>query len=192
MRPPPLAGLRVLDLTRLLPGPLATLHLADLGADVLKIEDTEAGDYARTLGYRRKDAHGERADTDFFLLLNRNKRALRLDLRRAEGREVLLRLVRDADVLVEGFRPGVLAKLGVGYETLREANRRLVYCAISGYGQDGPLAQAAGHDINYVGYTGVGDQIGRAGAPPAVPNFQIADLLGGTQIAALRAAEVVC
>jgi crotonobetainyl-CoA:carnitine CoA-transferase CaiB-like acyl-CoA transferase len=180
MRPPPLAGLRVLDLTRLLPGPLATMHLADLGADVVKIEDTETGDYARTLGHRRKDAQGERADTDFFLVLNRNKRALRLDLKRPEGREVLLRLVRDADVLVEGFRPGVMSKLGVGYETLRETNRRLVYCAISGYGQDGPLAQAAGHDINYVGYTGVGDQIGRAGEPPAVPNFQIADLLGGT------------
>jgi crotonobetainyl-CoA:carnitine CoA-transferase CaiB-like acyl-CoA transferase len=83
-------------------------------------------------------------------------------------------------VLVEGFRPGVMARLGLGYEALREANRRLVYCAISGYGQDGPLAQAAGHDINYVGYSGVGDQIGRAGQPPTVPNFQIADLLGGT------------
>jgi crotonobetainyl-CoA:carnitine CoA-transferase CaiB-like acyl-CoA transferase len=156
------------------------MHLADLGADVVKIEDAEAGDYARTLGHRRRGAHGEPADTDFFLVLNRNKRALRLDLKRPEGRDVLLRLVRDADVLVEGFRPGVMTKLGVGYETLREANRRLVYCAISGYGQDGPLAQTAGHDINYVGYTGVGDQIGRAGEPPAVPNFQIADLLGGT------------
>jgi crotonobetainyl-CoA:carnitine CoA-transferase CaiB-like acyl-CoA transferase len=180
MRPPPLAGVRVLDLTRLLPGPLATLHLADLGADVIKIEDPEAGDYARTLGFRRRDASGAPADTDLFLMLNRNKRALRLDLKRAEGRQVLLRLARDADVLVEGFRPGVMARLGVGYEALRDVNPRLVYCAISGYGQDGPLAHAAGHDINYVGYTGVGDQIGRAGGPPAVPNFQIADLLGGT------------
>jgi crotonobetainyl-CoA:carnitine CoA-transferase CaiB-like acyl-CoA transferase len=180
VRPPPLAGIRVLDLTRLLPGPLATMHLADLGADVIKIEDTDAGDYARTLGHRRREASGALADTDFFLVLNRNKRALRLDLKRPEGREVLLRLVRDADVLVEGFRPGVMTKLGVGYEVLREVNRRLVFCAISGYGQDGPLAQLAGHDINYVGYTGVGDQIGRAGAPPAIPNFQIADLLGGT------------
>src|SRR2546426_740361 len=168
----PLAGIRVLDLTRLLPGPMATLHLADLGADVIKIEDTGAGDYAREMGRTREGM------SDFFRLVNRNKRAIRLDLKRPQGREVLLRLAKGADVLVEGFRPGAMAKLGIGYDALAAVNPRLVYCSITGYGQDGPYAERAGHDINYIGYAGVGDQIGAREAP-VVPNFQIADLLGG-------------
>ena len=165
MRPKPLSGIRVLDLTRLLPGPMATLHLADMGADVIKIEDTEAGDYARAMSV-------------LFRLVNRNKRAIRLDLKRPQGREIFLRLAKDAEVLVEGFRPGVMAKLGLGYDALAAINPRLVYCSITGYGQDGPYADRAGHDINYLGYAGVGDQIGTQDAP-VVPNFQIADLLGG-------------
>jgi crotonobetainyl-CoA:carnitine CoA-transferase CaiB-like acyl-CoA transferase len=165
LRPKPLSGIRVLDLTRLLPGPMATLHLADMGADVVKIEDTEAGDYARGMSV-------------LFRLVNRNKRAIRLDLKRPQGREVFLRLAKVADVLVEGFRPGVMAKLGLGYDALAAINPRLVYCSITGYGQDGPYADRAGHDINYIGYAGVGDQIGTQEAP-VVPNFQIADLLGG-------------
>lgn len=173
MRPKPLNGIRVLDLTRLLPGPVATMHLADLGADVVKIEDTGAGDYARGLG-RRRDG-----DSVQFGLVNRNKRAMQLDLKQEAGREVFLRLARRADVIVEQFRPGVMAKLGVGYETVAAANRRIVYCSISGYGQDGPYAARAGHDINYIGYAGVGEQIGPEGGPPVIPNFQIADLLGG-------------
>jgi alpha-methylacyl-CoA racemase len=169
----PLAGLRVLDLTRLLPGPVATLHLADLGADVVKIEDTGAGDYARTLGAPPGETSA------FFRLINRNKRGLRLDLKRREGVEVFLRLARDADVIVEGFRPGVMDKLGLGYAAIAAINPRIVYCAISGYGQTGPYALRAGHDINYIGYAGVLDQIGAAGGAPVVPNFQIGDLLGG-------------
>lgn len=169
----PLAGLRVLDLTRLLPGPVATQHLADLGADVVKIEDTGEGDYARTMGARPGETSA------FFRLVNRNKRALRLDLKNPEGVAVFRRLTLSADVVIEGFRPGVMDKLGLGYETLAALNPRLVFCSISGYGQDGPYAQRAGHDINYVGYAGVLDQIGTAGGPPAVPNFQIGDLLGG-------------
>jgi crotonobetainyl-CoA:carnitine CoA-transferase CaiB-like acyl-CoA transferase len=172
LRAKPLSGIRVLDLTRLLPGPMATLHLADMGADVVKIEDTGAGDYAREMGRMREGM------SDFFRLVNRNKRAMRLDLRNPRGREVFLRLAGNADVLVEGFRPGVMAKLGLGYETIAAAHPRIVYCSISGYGQDGPYAGRAGHDINYVGYAGVGDQIG-TGSAPVVPNFQIADLLGG-------------
>jgi crotonobetainyl-CoA:carnitine CoA-transferase CaiB-like acyl-CoA transferase len=172
-RAKPLAGLRVLDLTRLLPGPLATQHLADLGADVVKIEDTGAGDYARTMG-------AEPGQTSvLFKLINRNKRALRLDLKRPEGVAVFRRLTLSADVVIEGFRPGVMDKLGIGYERLAEINPRLVYCSITGYGQDGPYAQRAGHDINYIGYAGVLDQIGAAGGPPVLPNFQIGDLLGG-------------
>ncbi len=170
---PPLAGLRVLDLTRLLPGPVATMHLADLGADVVKIEDTGEGDYARSMGARPGET------SVLFRLINRNKRALRLDLKQAEGVAVFRRLTLSADVLVEGFRPGVMDKLGLGYAALAEINPRLVFCSITGYGQDGPYAQRAGHDINYIGYAGVLDQIGAADGPPVVPNFQIGDLLGG-------------
>jgi crotonobetainyl-CoA:carnitine CoA-transferase CaiB-like acyl-CoA transferase len=172
-RAKPLAGLRVLDLTRLLPGPVATQHLADLGADVVKIEDTGEGDYARTMGARPGETSA------FFKLVNRNKRGLRLDLKQPEGLAVFRRLTLSADVVIEGFRPGVMDKLGIGYEALAALNPRLVFCSISGYGQDGPYAQRAGHDINYIGYAGVLDQIGTAGGPPAVPNFQIGDLLGG-------------
>jgi crotonobetainyl-CoA:carnitine CoA-transferase CaiB-like acyl-CoA transferase len=172
MRPKPLSGIRVLDLTRLLPGPMATLHLADMGADVVKLEDTGAGDYAREMGRTREGM------SDFFRLVNRNKRAIRLDLKQPRGREVFLRLAKGADVVVEGFRPGVMAELGLGYDALAAVNPRLVYCSITGYGQNGPYAGRAGHDINYIGYAGIGDQIGTAEAP-VVPNFQIADLLGG-------------
>ena len=172
-RSKPLAGLRVLDLTRLLPGPVATQHLADLGADVVKIEDTGEGDYARSMGARPGETSA------FFKLVNRNKRALRLDLKQPEGVAVFRRLTLSADVVIEGFRPGVMDKLGIGYAALAEINPRLVFCSISGYGQSGPYAQRAGHDINYIGYAGVLDQIGEAGRAPAVPNFQIGDLLGG-------------
>jgi alpha-methylacyl-CoA racemase len=178
IRSKPLAGVRVLDLTRLLPGAMATLHLADMGADVIKIEDTDAGDYSRSMG-RVRDGM-----SDSFRLMNRNKRAMRLDLKQARGREAFLRLAERADVVVEGFRPGVVARLGVGYDAVCAVNARIVYCSITGYGQDGPYAQRAGHDINYVGYAGVGDQIGTADAP-VVPNFQIADLLGGALVPAM-------
>lgn len=177
--PAPLAGLRVLDLTRLLPGPVATLHLADLGAEVIKIEDTGAGDYARTMS--EGAAPGE--DSYFFRVVNRNKYGLRLDLKQAAGVEVFLRLAREADVIVEGFRPGVVDKLGIGYAAVRAVNPRVVYCAITGYGQDGPWCDRAGHDINYVATAGVLDQIGSAGGPPVLPNFQIGDLLGGAMTA---------
>ncbi len=174
MHTKPLHGIKVLDLTRLLPGPLATLHLADMGADVIKIEDTGVGDYARTLGASSK------SHAWLFLLVNRNKRALRLDLKQAAGREVLLELARRADVIVDSFRPGVVDKLGIGYETVRASNSRIVYCAITGYGQTGPYRDRAGHDLNYCGYAGISDQIGVAGSAPAIPNLQIGDLLGGS------------
>src|SRR5262245_21963323 len=177
-RAKPLAGVRVLDLTRLLPGAMATLHLADMGADVIKIEDTGAGDYSRSMGRVRGGM------SDSFRLMNRNKRAIRLDLKQPRGREAFLRLVQHADAVVEGFRPGVMAKLGVDYHAVSAVNSRIVYCSISGYGQNGPYAQRAGHDINYIGYAGVGDQIG-TGERPVVPNFQIADLLGGALVPAM-------
>ncbi|MEO8409537.1 MAG: CaiB/BaiF CoA-transferase family protein [Propionivibrio sp.] len=173
MRPPPLAGLRVLDLTRLLPGPLATMHLGDLGADVIKIEDTGGGDYARGAGAVHNG-------TSYFELVNRNKRSLTLDLKQAAGVAAFMRLAATADVIVEGFRPGVVDKLGIGYQAVAAINPRIVYCAITGYGQDGPYRDRAGHDLNYLAYAGLLDQIGVAGGEPAVPNFQIGDLLGGS------------
>jgi len=177
--PAPLAGLRVLDLTRLLPGPVCTLYLADLGADVVKIEDTGAGDYARHLGNRPGTVSA------FFRAVNRNKRSLALDLKDARGRAAFLALAKDADVIVESFRPGVVRTLGVDYAAVAAINPRIVYAAISGYGQTGPRAHAAGHDINYLGYAGVLDQSGTRDGPPALCNLQIADLLGGAASAAI-------
>lgn len=165
----PLTGVRILDLTRLLPGPMGTLHLADLGADVIKIEDLGAGDYA-TPAVRN--------------LVNRNKRAIRIDLKQPAGAATLLRLCRDADVLIEGFRPGVMDRLGVGYDAVRAVNARIVYCSLSGFGQTGPLAHQPGHDLNYGALAGVVDQIGTADSP-ALSNLPVADLLGGTMTAVM-------
>ncbi|HMA32437.1 MAG TPA: CaiB/BaiF CoA-transferase family protein [Casimicrobiaceae bacterium] len=179
----PLAGVRVLDLTRLLPGPMCTLYLADLGADVVKVEDTAAGDYARTLSPDPRAA--SQRMTAWYRAINRNKRSLAIDLKSPRGRDAFLALVKSADVVVEGFRPGVVAALGVDAEALRRINPRLVYCSLSGYGQTGPRATLAGHDINYLGYAGVLDQTGARGGPPALSNLQIADLLGGAASAAI-------
>jgi alpha-methylacyl-CoA racemase len=179
---PPLAGLAVIDLTRLLPGPLATRQLALWGAEVTKVEDPGAGDDMRRLLRSTADAEAERPGA-LFHHLNDAKQGLRLDLRSGEGREALLALVRRADALVEGFRPGVMERLGLGWDVLHQANPRLVMCAITGYGQQGPYAQRAGHDINYIALAGVLGQTGTADGELALPNFQIADLVGGTQAA---------
>ncbi len=173
----PLDGVRVLDLSRLLPGPACTLHLADLGADVVKVEDVAAGDYARSLGLA--PSPGGVAPSAFFRMINRNKRSLSLDLKVDASREAFLRLAQRADVIVESFRPGVVDRLGIGYAAVAAANPRIVYCSITGYGQTGPYRDRPGHDINYLGYAGVLDQTGTAGGPPALSNLQIADLLGG-------------
>jgi crotonobetainyl-CoA:carnitine CoA-transferase CaiB-like acyl-CoA transferase len=175
----PLAGVRVLDLTRLLPGPVCTLYLADLGADVVKVEDTAAGDYARGIG---APPGGVSA---FYRAVNRNKRSLALDLKDARGRDAFLVLAEGADVVVEGFRPGVMAKLGLAPAMLLERNPRLVFASLTGYGQTGPRKDAAGHDINYLAYAGVLDQIGVRDGPPALSNLQIADLLGGAATTAI-------
>ncbi len=179
----PLHGLRVLDLSRLLPGPFCSLLLADFGADVVKVEDTGAGDYARWAPPRFEGVEASAAGA-FFLALNRNKRSIRIDLKTEAGREVLLRLVRDADVLLESFRPGVMDRLGVGYERLRAENPRLVHCAITGFGQDGPWRDRPGHDLNYLGLAGLLDLTGEADGPPVQPAGQIADLGGGALMAA--------
>jgi crotonobetainyl-CoA:carnitine CoA-transferase CaiB-like acyl-CoA transferase len=169
----PLRDVRVLDLSRLLPGPFATLVLADLGATVDKIEDAQGGDYLR---HMPPEVAGESAA---FQLLNRGKRSAILDLKKAEGRAALLRIVASYDVLFDQFRPGVLDRLGLGHAVLRAANPRLIICALTGYGQTGPLARRAGHDIDYLARAGVLGAQGPAGAPPAVPGFQMADVSGG-------------
>ncbi|HEX9307655.1 MAG TPA: CaiB/BaiF CoA-transferase family protein [Anaeromyxobacter sp.] len=175
--PVPLEGLRVLDLTRLLPGPFATLVLADLGADVVKVEERGGGDWLRGMPPL---AGGE---SGAFHALNRGKRSVAIDLRRAEGVSAFLRLARGADAVVESFRPGVLDRLGLGWETLHRENPRLVLCSISGYGQDGPYAQRAGHDLDYCAFAGV---LAANGTPerPAPLAVQVADLAGGAWPAA--------
>jgi crotonobetainyl-CoA:carnitine CoA-transferase CaiB-like acyl-CoA transferase len=178
-----LGDIRVLDLSRLLPGGFCSLLLADFGAEVLKVEDTGMGDYIRWSPPFHEGAE-ESAKSALFLALNRGKRSIRLDLKSEPGREVLLRLVREHDVLLESFRPGVMERLGVGYERLREENPRLVYCAITGYGQDGPYTARSGHDMNYLGLNGLLGLSGDAGGPPVQSAGQIADLGGGALMAA--------
>ncbi|SAL72792.1 L-carnitine dehydratase/bile acid-inducible protein F [Caballeronia arvi] len=182
---PSLTGLRVLDLTRLLPGPVATLRLAELGADVLKIEPPGEGDYARAMLQSDADRQSG-APSAFYRIVNRGKRQLTLDLKTDEGRATLIELARDADVLVESFRPSVMARLGVGYDVLRQANPKLVYCAITGFGNEGPFADKAGHDLNYLAYAGVLDQLAARDGTPVAPNFQLADLLGGALCAVME------
>jgi crotonobetainyl-CoA:carnitine CoA-transferase CaiB-like acyl-CoA transferase len=181
--PLPFEGLKVLDLSRLLPGGFCTLLLADFGADVVKVEDTGMGDYIRWSPPAFEGAE-ESAKSALFLSLNRGKRSVRIDLKTAAGRDVLLRLVRDADVLLESFRPGVMERLGVGWERLREENPRLVYCAITGYGLTGPNVQRSGHDMNYLGLNGVLAISGDEDGPPIQAGGQIADLGGGALMAA--------
>jgi len=179
----PLEGIRVLDLSRLLPGGFCSLLLADLGADVLKVEDTGMGDYIRWAPPYYEGAH-ESARSALFLALNRNKRSIRLDLKQERGREALLALVRGHDVVLESFRPGVLERLGVGYERMREENPGIVYCAISGYGQDGSKRDRPGHDMNYLGLVGLLGLTGERDGPPVQAAGQIADIGGGALMAA--------
>jgi crotonobetainyl-CoA:carnitine CoA-transferase CaiB-like acyl-CoA transferase len=169
----PLDGLVVLDLTRLLPGAAATMQLANFGAEVIKVEEPERGDYGRSIP---PFLEGEGA---VFHMVNRGKKSVALDLKSDGGRAAFLKLVDTADVVVESFRPGTMARLGLAYETLRACNSRLIYVAITGYGQDGPWADLAGHDINYLALGGALDLNGAAGGPPVIPGIQIADLAGG-------------
>jgi alpha-methylacyl-CoA racemase len=179
----PLEGIRVLDLSRLLPGGFCSLLLADFGADVVKVEDTGMGDYIRWSPPYYEGAH-DSAKSALFLSLNRNKRSIRVDLKSEGGREALMALVRESDVVLESFRPGVLERLGVGYERMREENPGIVYCAISGYGQTGPKRDASGHDMNYLGLIGLLGLTGEQGGEPVQAAGQIADLGGGALMAA--------
>ncbi len=171
--PGPLDGISVLDLTRLLPGGYCTLLLADMGADVLKIEEPVRGDYMRWNEplYATQSA--------YFVALCRNKRSMRLNLKAPRGLDILKELVRDADVLVESFRPGVLARLGLAYDDVAPLNPGLIYCSITGFGQDGPRRDEVGHDVNYMGIGGALGLGGQRGGAPQVPGVQVADIAGG-------------
>lgn len=169
-----LAGIRVLDFSTLLPGPMATLFLADAGAEVIKIENPPRGDEMRS--YAPKWG----ADSVNFHLLNRNKKSITLDLRSPEGRKQLRPLIESADILVEQFRPGVMARLGLSYEEVRALNPDIIYCSITGYGQTGPRCMQAGHDLNYQGDTGLLALSHGTAEAPVVPPALIADIAGGT------------
>lgn len=168
-----LDGIRVLDLSRLLPGPFCTMVLADMGAEVLKIEDIHTGDYMRKMG------HIVHNDSIEFLMLNRNKKSMKLNLKTAKGKDIFMQLVKEYDVIIESFRPGVMAQLGLGYEDVKKVNPRIIYCSLTGYGQTGPYSNLAGHDTNYLSIAGVLDSIGLRDGPPVMPGIQIADLAGG-------------
>ncbi len=173
----PLQDIRVLDLTRLIPGAFCTSILGDYGADVIKVEKTDEGDYERQIP-PFIDSMASR-----FLILNRNKKSIVLDLKKVEGREIFLKMVAEADVLVEGFRPGTMKKLGLDYESLKEINRKLIYCSISSFGQSGPYRDIIAHDINILGMAGFFDVTGMKGGPPVIPGIQIADSIAGMNAA---------
>ncbi len=163
-----LTGIKVLDLSRLLPGPFCSMILADHGAEVIAIEDKRF-----------------QADGLFLTPVNRNKKHMSLNLKTEAGREIFFKLAKDADVVLEGFRPGVVGRLGIGYEAIRKINERSIYCAVTGYGQTGPLRDRAGHDVNYLALAGVLDQIGEKDRPPVIPGVQLADIAGGGMCGAI-------
>ena len=180
----PLKGIRILDLTRLYPGPLGTMMLADMGAEVIKIEDMNSPDYMRHYPpYLASESAG-------YLAVNRSKRSLALNLKVKKGVDIFWKLVKTADIVIEQFRPGVLDEMGMGYESARRIKKNIIYVSVTGYGQNGPYALHAGHDINYIGYSGILSTTGTKKTGPIIPGPQIADVAGGaymTIIACLSA-----
>jgi len=163
-----LSGITVLDLSRLLPGPFCSMILADHGARVISVEDKRF-----------------MADDFFITTVNRNKEHMSLNLKTTEGKEIFFRLVKKTDIFLEGFRPGVVHRLGIDYDTVRNINPKIIYCSITGYGQTGPYRNRAGHDVNYLSYSGVLDLMGEPDRPPSIPGVQIADIAGGGMNAAI-------
>jgi len=178
----PLDGIKIIDLTRLLPGEYCSMMLADFGADVIKVEDTGRGDYGRWAHPMICDTMMEDSISAYFMVLNRNKKSMKLNLKSAAGKDIFLKLAKDADVVLESFRPGVMDRLGVGYEDLKKINPGIIYCALSGYGQDGPYKFMAGHDMNYLAIAGVLGMQGVRGGPPILSGVQMADVCGGGQM----------
>ena len=166
----PLEGLKVLDLTRMLPGSFCTMLLADFGADVIMIE--QPGGPA--LGQRRKNFH-----------IDRNKKSIILNLKDKRAKNIFYQLASDVDIVIEGFRPGTTKKLGIDYQSLKKVNPGLIYCSISGYGQDGPYCNRVGHDINYIAQSGVLFLTGKKNQPPIIPGTQLGDIAGGSLMTAI-------
>jgi crotonobetainyl-CoA:carnitine CoA-transferase CaiB-like acyl-CoA transferase len=182
----PLAGLRVLELAQIMAGPTCGMMLADMGADVIKVEKLPGGDDAR--GYREPRVNGVSAP---FMILNRNKRGIALNLKHPLGKDILLRMVRDADVLTENYRRGTLEKLGLGYDVLSAVNPGLIYCAVSGYGRDGPYGDKPGFDLIAQGFSGLMSVTGEPGRAPAKTGNSIADINAGIlAVAGITAAYV--
>jgi crotonobetainyl-CoA:carnitine CoA-transferase CaiB-like acyl-CoA transferase len=180
----PLEGIRILDLSRLYPGPLGTMLMADMGADVIKIEDPNTPDYMRSY----PPFAGEQSAG--FLAVNRSKRSLALNLRTDDGKRIFFELIKTADIVVESYRPGRLKKMGLDYEKARAANPKIIYVSVTGYGQDGPYSQKAGHDLNYLAHAGILALTGSKDSGPAIPGVQMADVAGGaymTVVACLSA-----
>ncbi|MEH6626418.1 MAG: CaiB/BaiF CoA-transferase family protein [Motiliproteus sp.] len=175
----PLNGLKVLDFSTLLPGPYATQMMADMGADVLRVESSSRLDLVRQM---EPQIDGQSA---VFHYLNRGKRSLSLNLKHPAAVEIIQQLVADSDILIEQFRPGVMTRLGLGYQQLRSYNPKLIYCSITGFGQDGPLADKAGHDINYLARSGISSYLGRRDQGPLPLPTQLADISGGSQNAVI-------
>lgn len=175
-----LSQLNILDFSTLLPGPYASLMLADMGANVLRIESPTRPDLVRALP--PLDASGQSAAHSY---LNRNKQAIALDLKQPAALDIVKKLLDKYDIVLEQFRPGVMQRLGLGYEQLREINPRVIYCSITGYGQTGPLKDRAGHDINYLALSGVADYSRRQGEKPVPQGVQIADIAGGSHHAVM-------
>lgn len=175
----PLEGIKVLDLSTMLPGPFCTMILADFGAEVIKVEAVKGGDLFRGGVPKIEDTGGA------FFQVNRNKKSITLNLKSDEGKEIFYRLAKDADVVIEQYRPGVVKKLGVDYETIRQINPKIVYCSLSGYGQTGPYRLLSGHDLNYISYAGILGLTARKGQTPTIPGVQIADIGGGALYATI-------
>jgi crotonobetainyl-CoA:carnitine CoA-transferase CaiB-like acyl-CoA transferase len=172
----PLEGIRVLDLSRLLPGPFATMLLADFGAEVIKIEDPMLGDYVRWRApYISK---GDNKESMTFLALNRNKKAMILNLKTTEGQEIFYKLAKTSDVILETFRPGVVKKLQIDYDTIKTINPKIIYCSLTGFGQNGPYRDLPGHDVNYLGVGGIATLTGTQNNPMLM-GLQVADIGGG-------------
>ncbi len=175
----PLQGIRILDLTRLYPGPLGTMMLADMGADVIKVEDVNAPDYMRYYPpYLENESAG-------FLAVNRSKRSLAVNLKTPKGVDLFLALAKTADIVIEQFRPGVLDGLGIGYEAAKKVRPDIIYVSITGYGQDGPYASEAAHDINFIGYAGILASTGTTASGPVVPAPQLGDVAGGAYMSVI-------
>ena len=175
----PLSQIKVLDFSTLLPGPYATMLMADMGAQVTRIESPKRPDLLRIT----PPMHGEMSYAH--LMINRNKRSVAMDLKHPQARGVISELVKSADVVVEQFRPGVMARLGLDYESLKKVNPRLIYCSITGYGQTGPMKDKAGHDINYLALSGIASYSGTQDTGPVLSGTQIADIAGGSHHAVM-------